>query len=114
MPFLRADRIVTFVQDNSSIHTARVVRAWFRDHREIHNLNWPAKSQDLNPIENVRGDMVKDAAYFRTRDRDEVFAKVKRIWDGYSTRPDYWRKLAYSMPCRLEAVIEAGGRWTKY
>ncbi|KAF2892308.1 hypothetical protein ILUMI_13866 [Ignelater luminosus] len=49
------DKMATFifVQDNSSIRTAQIVQEWFEEHPEIELLRWPAKSADLNPIENL-------------------------------------------------------------
>jgi len=117
LPFVENNfpgRVVHFIQDNSSIHRARRVIQWFQNHQTIQLVPWPSKSPDLNPIENVWGDIVKDMEFFRSRHQDEVFAKVKAIWDGYARRPEYWRKLAHSMPSRLQCVIEANGRWTKY
>jgi hypothetical protein len=43
---------MTFMQDNASIHTARVVRQWFAD-MAIPLTDWPPYSPDLNPIEQV-------------------------------------------------------------
>ena len=45
-------------QDNSSIHSAGVVQAWLQDQPDIQLMPWPAKSPDLNPIENLLGQMV--------------------------------------------------------
>ena len=45
---------VIFQQDNASIHTAEVTKAWFED-KNVTLLDWPAKAPDLNPIENLWG-----------------------------------------------------------
>jgi len=42
-----------FMQDNASIHTARKVKAWFKDHGIIRVEDWPPYSPDLNPIEHI-------------------------------------------------------------
>jgi hypothetical protein len=91
-----------------------VVQAWFRQHPEIELLPWPPKGADMNPIENVWGDIVKDLEYFRPNSADEVWEKVLGIWDSYRGKHNYWRKLALSMRSRLQLVIEANGYWTKY
>ena len=41
-----------FQQDNCSFHTANVVRKWFVS-KNIQILDWPSRSPDLNPIENL-------------------------------------------------------------
>ena len=46
------ERII-FMQDNCPIHKARVVNRWFQEQRDIELLDWPSRSCDLNPIENV-------------------------------------------------------------
>jgi transposase len=40
---------MVFMQDNASIHTARVVKEWF-DNSGIPVMEWPPYSPDLNPI----------------------------------------------------------------
>ena len=76
-------------------------------------LPWPAKGADINPIENVWGDKVKDSAYFLPRTDDEVFQKAHSIWERYRCSLNYWRKLVYST-IRLLLVVENEGSWTKY
>lgn len=108
------NRRVKFIQDNSPIHKAIVVRQWFREHPNIQVLPWPPKGADMNPIENVWGDMVKDLEGSAATTKEELFEKVSSIWERYRGRPNYWRKLAYSMVKRLDLVREAQGYWTKY
>ena len=52
----RADWI--FQQDNASIHTSGSTKKWFEDN-ELTVMDWPAKSPDLNLIENVWGYMAR-------------------------------------------------------
>ncbi|KAG0724812.1 Transposable element Tcb2 transposase [Chionoecetes opilio] len=47
------------LQDNSPVHTCRVVQQWFARHPYITLLPHPANSPDLNPIEHVWSAMLK-------------------------------------------------------
>jgi hypothetical protein len=105
---------VPFVHDRSPIHGAHIIKNWFEDHPELDVLPWPAKGADLNPIENVWGDIVKDCEFFRPRTADEVFERANSIWEGYSNNANYWRKLALSMINRLRLIVENEEHWTKY
>ena len=105
---------VRFLHDNSPIHTARIVRQWFTRHPWIYPLPWPAKSPDLNPIENVWADIAREMPKFHAQNADQVFAKAKEIWDRFALRPLYWQRLAHSMTSRLQAVIDNDGYWTRY
>jgi hypothetical protein len=72
-----------FIQDKSPIHQSKKIEDWLADHEdEIELLPWPPKGADLNPIENVWGDIVKDSEFFRPRSPDEVFDRANDIWNG--------------------------------
>jgi len=45
--------VMKIVQDNSAVHTSRLVQVWFEVNLDIQQFRWPAKSPDLNSIENV-------------------------------------------------------------
>ena len=65
MPFL-------FQHDNAPVHTARNVEAWFDQH-EIQVIQWPAQSPDLNPIENVWGELSRQVSRERQANKNEIF-----------------------------------------
>lgn len=110
---------VTFVQDNCSIHTAAVVTDWFQAHGDvIEVLPWPAKSPDLNPIENLWAAAVKswdDVGFHGVRERnvDQLSEHVTQVWEHFRNG-DLCRRLVESMPRRLAACIAANGFYTKY
>ena len=49
-----------FQQDSASIHTSNHTKQFFYD-MDIDTMDWPARSSDLNPIENLWGDIVTKA-----------------------------------------------------
>jgi len=108
---------ITFVQDNSAVHRARIVEDWFQNHPEIRRIQWPARSPDLNPIEHMWASMVRhwddDRDRPAPRRRVDLNAHVRRIWDWHRGN-DYCARFIGSMRQRLAAVIEADGYYTSY
>lgn len=105
---------IPFVQDRSPIHTSHLVNEWFESHPEFRLLPWPAKAADLNPIENLWSDMVREMDNIHVSNQDELWICVKEIWDRLKRRNQYWRTLTDSMVNRLRMVRDVDGDWTKY
>jgi hypothetical protein len=72
-------------------------------------IPWPAKSPDLNPIENLWGIMVRQA-YAGGRQYNtvaELRAAVEASWNAIPQ--ETMRRLIESMPNRTDEVMEANG-----
>ena len=105
---------IFLVQDNCSVHTSRVVDRWFNEHPEVIRLFWPARSPDLNPIENLWGLMVNEWDHANERTKDALERHALTVWEGLRRRPNICNSLVRSMPRRIEACVEAEGKYTKY
>lgn len=103
----------TFMQDNAAVHTARYVQDWF-EHTKIDLLQWPAKSPDLNPIENIWGALSR-MVYAQGRQYNTVEALKQAIiegWDNISAQC-VQRHIA-SMPNRCIQMIKSDGNKIAY
>ena len=86
-----------FQQDNASARTSNYTRTFFSD-TDINVLDWPSRSPDLNPIENLWGVLVsKTCKDFRQFDDAESLKQAIGLpWD--SVDGELLLKLARSMP----------------
>ena len=100
-------------QDNAPIHKARATAAWFEVQR-INVLEWPAKSPNLNPIENLWGIMTRRvyAGNKQYSTKDELRRAILREWDAASN--ELLIKLTESMSKRVIEVIGVEGNSIKY
>lgn len=106
------------VQDNSPIHTSRVVKTWFQEHPQITLVPHPPKSADLNPIEQIWAEMIKKGRpdRIRHRTRQGLLDNALLAWEQLR-QPEgqaLTQSLVTSMPSRLNDVIGAGGAYTGY
>ena len=106
-----------FLHDHHPAHTSKIVKDWLAFHEEylqITVLPYPPRGCDINPIENVWADMVRELNAQDVQNGDRLWDRVFDIWETFALDAAYWKKLAHSMPRRLDMVREMGGSWTKY
>ena len=99
------------VDDNARPHRNRIADQFFDD-SGIARMDWPAKSPDMNPIENVWG-LMKRRISRRLRihhNLNDLEAMVREEWDSIPMRTV--RSCINSMRRRAEAVIVSAGGHT--
>ncbi|GFV97801.1 DDE_3 domain-containing protein [Trichonephila clavipes] len=106
-PFLNGLPGTIFQQDNARPHTAKVAQDYLR---HFQTLPWPARSQDLFPVEHVWDQLKRQIpSYYSVHDLE------LDVQDLRAHLPqDNIRCLINSMPDRVAACIAAGGGPTRY
>ena len=115
----RANRQFCFQQDNSPIHKARAITDLFERHN-IHILDWPAYSPDINPIENLwailKGKVEKKVNLRLMKKKKlstiDFQTIIRQEWEGLDD--NLFLRLANSMKNRVSEVIEREGKKTDY
>ncbi|CAH1968600.1 unnamed protein product [Acanthoscelides obtectus] len=92
---------ITFVQDNSAVHTSHKVRNYLAQ-EDYNVIAWPAKSPDLNPIENLWGIMVQkwSTGGPLPNRRDNLDSHCRRLWESFRGT-DVCKNLVGSMRTRM-------------
>ena len=113
LPFMRIHNCRFFLQDGAPCHKSKVVMESLKKEK-FTIIDWPGNSPDLNPIENCWSYMkakLKDDASVTSIPK--LIAAIKKMWVKELPQ-EYFKKLAHSMPRRIQEVISSHGSMTKY
>jgi hypothetical protein len=94
------------MEDGAPVHRHKVLEEWRKLHL-LGKLEWPANSPNLNLLENV-WKLIKDAiqhGQFCPKTLEELKVTLEREWKLVGSAK--LCTLRYSMPTRLQLVIEA-------
>lgn len=103
------------MQDNARAHTSNETRQYFITHPDIQVLRgWPARSPDMNIIENVWGRMTINWHIGATRNKESILDEAKRRWDQYVGDSNYIASLYSSIPRRFDEILQNNGYNSSY
>jgi hypothetical protein len=109
------ERELQSMQDNAPGHAAKETKE-LPNQLAIITVNWPPYSPDLKPIETLLWKHMKE--YLQSRYGDYKFKSYKeqkeRITEAWHITPGLLQELMESMPSRMQAVLDAKGKFTKY
>lgn len=102
-----------YQQDNASIHVSKESKAWFAS-VDIELLDWPARSPDLNPMENLWGILARKVYHGGRKysSIQELEVAVRHYWRQIDT--SMLEKLVNSMPNRLFKLVKRNGKQIDY
>ncbi len=100
-----------FQQDNAPCHTVSSIKQFFSDNG-IECLQWPARSPDLNPIENVWAWIDRKLTIEPCTSKDALKSQLAAIYETITT--EYCKQLYGSIKKRAKLVIKNKGGHIPY
>jgi hypothetical protein len=112
--FMDEQRDFLLMEDGAPIHRSNAPKFWLRDNNVVKIDDWPAQSPDLNPIENLwyKMKMIVALKVHNEMERQTFADVIQSAWDTIT--PENFDHLIDSMPRRMQAVINAKGRSTRW
>ncbi|POM72289.1 Putative retroelement [Phytophthora palmivora] len=102
-----------YQQDNASIHVSKCTKAFFAE-QDVKVLDWPSKSPDLNPIENLWSIMSR-RVYSNGKQFESVLQLKTALYEAWGAIPIVLLvSLIESMPRRCIEVVDRKGNRTHY
>ena len=101
------------IQDNAPCYVSKKTLE-FLDENEVHYLDWPAHSADLNPIENVWALLSQKVYQFNRKFTKKSSLKEQIIFEWNNLNKEIFSNLVNSFDNRLSQVIERNGKLTDY
>ena len=107
----RNDQNYTFQQDNASCHTSVSTRRLFQT-SNVRVMDWSRQSADMNPIENLWGDLKIAVRRHQPTSKVQLKAVLQDEWQRKAH--ERCQNLVNCMPTKISALIRAKGLCTKY
>ena len=100
---------IFYQQDNCSIHKSKSTLSFLKKQKKYHILEWPSKSPDLNPIENIWGHLTykiygNGQRYYSLKELEKAIFKEWELLDK-----KYLKNLINGMKIRMKNVIDNNG-----
>ena len=102
---------LTLLHDRSRVHTSKLSQRFLKEER-VRSILLPARSPDLNPIENLFGYLKQLLQQRPTRTLQQLRNEVRSAWRNLPD--DLLHQLASSMPRRMREVIRISGEMSDY
>lgn len=112
MPFIQQHLGMSFQQDNTRPHVARITLQYLRGRNVNFQADWPSLSADLYPIEHCWDYLKRRIKKLCLDNVDELRDAVRRQWHRIPLQ--YVHRLVNSMMRQVQAVIDARGAHTRY